>query len=202
MVAIKYNVRKKVYQYMSGHQHLTGAAIAGTDLFLLSRNVKAERLSRLTFFFEKIAAYFTPKHTLGWVLCVFCFLIGNLFPDVDSPNSLLGRHIRISGGGHRRWMHTVYPILPCLIAGFMGGSVYICWFAVGAFLHLFLDAPSKCGVCFFNPVTGYREYPGGAKIKKGHWFVLYANEAMAWLLLALWAGITCLFLYLSRNILF
>lgn len=187
---------------MSGYQHLTGAVIAGTDLFLLSKNVKAERLPRLTPFFEKIAAYLTPEHPFEWIFCIVCFLIGNLFPDMDSPNSLLGRHVHISGGGHRRWMHTVYPIVPCLFMGCIGKSVFICWFAAGALLHLFLDAPSRCGVCFFNPVTGYREYAGGAKIKKGHWFVLYANETMAWLLLVSWAGATCFAFYLCRGILF
>ena len=103
------------------------------------------------------------------------FLLGSLLPDIDSPNSILGKWIHLPFG-HRTWLHSFWFLLPFLILS----AVYPIAFyvALGIFIHLLLDSVSYMGVCWFKPVSGYRKY-GDAKIKKGHRFKLYRNGSRA-----------------------
>ena len=188
---------------MSGYQHLAGAAVAGGDALLFLKRLHegvSVLPSVLTERIMSLAQLFFPGNFFTGILCGILYFLGSIFPDTDSPHSLVGRHIRISGGGHRKWMHTAYVPMLCLLFGFR--SPYILWFGLGYLVHLFLDAPSKCGVCFFNPVTGYREYPGGAKIKKNHFFVLYRSEAGAVCLLVLFYLLSVFYLWQNRMLLF
>lgn len=184
---------------MSGYQHLVSGAVLGADLITASKHVQSGGLSRLPFLSDlivKISTFFMPGGVVMGMVCFFLFFLGCLFPDVDSPNSLLGKRVHISMGGHRFWMHTIYPVMLCAV--FASRSVILAWFALGYFLHLFMDNFSKCGVCFFNPVSGYRVYPGGAKVKKNHYVVLYWNEVSAWIVCMILAMASAVFLWQSR----
>lgn len=100
--------------------------------------------------------------------------LGTLMPDMDNPNSMLGRYVHIPVG-HRTWLHSIYPILLLMVAAYFFTPLW--WMVWGYFLHLFWDSPSIMGIAWIRPVTGYRTYPSGAKVKKNHWIKLYrAND--------------------------
>lgn len=101
---------------------------------------------------------------------VACFLlIGSILPDIDSPNSLLGKYLHLSFFKHRGWLHTIWFILPFFVCGFYFSPLL--WLSLGMFLHLFWDNLSYGGICFFRP--NYITYSSGAMVKRGHWLKLY-----------------------------
>lgn len=99
------------------------------------------------------------------------FLLGTLLPDCDTKTSLLGRYFCLPFE-HHTWTHTVYA---CIAFGFF--SIWyqsLFWILAGYVLHLFWDSFSACGVCWFYKLfSDYREYPSGARVKKGHKCKLY-----------------------------
>ena len=103
--------------------------------------------------------------------CMGLYLLGSLFPDIDSDESLIGRFNPIPMP-HRWIPHSLWFMIP-----FVGMAIKInpiFWFLVfGMLTHLLLDSVSKAGVCFLNPFTGYKRYPSGAFVKKGHIIKLY-----------------------------
>lgn len=125
-------------------------------------------------------------------ISVCLFVIGLLLPDVDSPKSTLGRYFCIPIG-HRTWTHTVWAIglvsLLCMI------SPVFFWLALGYAIHMAWDSVSVCGVCWFYPISRYREYPSGARIKNGHKLKIYRTDSpsernLIILILVLTAGLS------------
>lgn len=119
-------------------------------------------------------------HQLGsnmWIVAIvtgILYLLGNLLPDIDSPNSLLGRYFYLPVG-HRRFTHSIWFLMLIAI-----GSVYVpmLWsMFLGALVHILVDKCSKSGDCLLWPITGYREYPNGAQVAKGHKWYLYRTGA-------------------------
>lgn len=109
------------------------------------------------------AAYdfiFTPGNLPLWVFIVcgsVLFLIGNLVPDMDSQNSILGRIIYIPVK-HRTWLHAVY--LSCVFLVFGLGTRILFWLGAGVFFHLVWDSPSKMGIDWFYPHRRKRPHHG------------------------------------------
>lgn len=100
------------------------------------------------------------------------YIIGVLFPDVDNPNSILGKVIYVPVE-HRTWIHAIYLYTASFIAGMIIHPAFL-WFTFGVFIHLFWDSFSKMGNCwFYKLLSDYKRYPGDAKIKKGNHLVLY-----------------------------
>lgn len=106
-----------------------------------------------------------------WFLTVIaCFLLGSLLPDIDSATSTLGRilHVPVE---HRTWTHAIW--LP-MIAGVLSiWYPFLFWLNFGYLLHLFWDALSYGGLCWFYPISKYRMFSGGAKVKQKHKIKLY-----------------------------
>lgn len=99
-----------------------------------------------------------------------CFLfVGSILPDIDSPNSLLGRYLYLNFFKHRGWLHTIWFILPFFLCGLR--FLPLLWLSLGMFLHLFWDNLSYGGICFFRP--NYITYSSGAMVKRGHFLKLY-----------------------------
>ena len=99
------------------------------------------------------------------------YFLGNLLPDIDNPDSILGRIIHIPVK-HRTWFHAVYLYL--ILALFGWYIPVFAWTFAGVFVHLFWDSLSACGNCWFYKLfSDYIEYPNDAKIKKGHKLKLY-----------------------------
>lgn len=128
------------------------------------------------------------------------YFVGILFPDVDNPNSILGRIIHIPVE-HRTWIHAVYLYIATGIAGIFIHPAFL-WFTLGVFVHLFWDNFSKMGNCwFYKLLSDYREYPNGAKIKKGNHLVLYkAGEWTEYLVTFIVVMLTIMsFIYIRTN---
>lgn len=127
---------------------------------------------------QKPLAWFASAVTdmpygLGYGLAAVLFMVGSLLPDVDSPNSMLGRkfHLPI---GHRTWTHSVWFFVPLVVASIF--LPILSYLTVGYGLHLFMDAFSRCGVAFFYPFSKYLTYPSGAMVKKNHHLKLYRTK--------------------------
>lgn len=118
-----------------------------------------------------------------------CFMLGTLLPDIDNPNSLVGRYFYLPVG-HRRIIHTAYAVFLFLLPGLFFSPLFALGF--GVYLHLFFDSFSPCGISWWRPYSGYIVYPSGAMVKKGFHFVLYRGEASAWVF-ALGFAVLCVF---------
>lgn len=104
-------------------------------------------------------------------LFVILFWIGCFLPDVDQPNSTLGKYFYIPCT-HRTWTHTIWCAALFLVPGIWFPPFF--WVGYAYLIHLILDAISRGGVCFFYPISKYIDYPSGAHVKKHHVFKLYS----------------------------
>lgn len=120
--------------------------------------------------------YFGIFHTLQIGAGVLGFTLGLLLPDCDTKNSILGRHFHLPFE-HRTWTHAIWFPLILVLAAYWTKTVFFLWIAAGWMVHLFQDSFSAMGDCFLYPITGYREYPSGARVKKGRHLSLYHNNA-------------------------
>lgn len=107
--------------------------------------------------------------------CFGLFVLGSMLPDIDSATSKLGRYIKVPGE-HRTWTHTMWMVF--LFAGLSIKWRMLTWLTLGYFLHLFYDSLSKGGVCWFWPISQYRTYQSGAKVKKGFYIKLYGTGSV------------------------
>lgn len=130
------------------------------------------------------AGWFGLEHNLGVMenimnmgacttaIFAAAYVVGLLIPDIDNPNSMIGRYIHIPVK-HRTWTHAVYLYIFTAAAGFFIHPAFL-WFTLGVFIHLFWDSFSRMGNCwFYKLLSDYKEYPGGARIKKGRHLTLY-----------------------------
>lgn len=101
---------------------------------------------------------------------VALFVFGTLLPDIDNEKSLLGRHVHIPVE-HRTWTHALWFVLASAMASTAVPLLW--WFTAGYAVHLFWDSLSRGGVCWFYPLSNYRRFGGGAKVKNGHVLRLY-----------------------------
>ena len=117
-----------------------------------------------------VFSVFSVWKGLYFLLLYAVFVIGSLFPDIDSHKSALGRYIYLPVS-HRTWTHSFISVLllfPLLFAGFIG-----IFFFLGYVLHLLADSVSAGGICWFYPLVRFREYSSGAKVAPGHRIKLY-----------------------------
>ena len=118
----------------------------------------------------------TSENTFLFLVMGFLlFLIGSVLPDIDNPNSVLGRFNPIPLG-HRTITHAIW--IPIIL--FLVGIKFhlINFLALGYLLHILRDAASSQGVCFLWPFTKYIDYGNGAKIKNNHRWYLYKTGSI------------------------
>lgn len=132
------------------------------------------------------------------ILSLFLFCIGLLLPDIDSEKSMLGRffHLPVE---HHKWTHTFYFLAPSIVLGYF--LTPFRWLAFGYFVHLLFDSVGAQGVCWFNPIMGYRSY-GKAKVKKHHphifrWY--HTAQPTEYIFVGLYIGLTIFVCYLTRH---
>lgn len=83
------------------------------------------------------------------VFLLFLFVLGSLFPDIDSAKSIIGRKVKIISFlfKHRGFFHSVFAlILFSLLLGLLFKPVSGVVFALGFALHLIMDAVTKEGI--------------------------------------------------------
>ena len=109
------------------------------------------------FFFSLISVrYLHPNNQILFVILV---LIGGSLPDLDHPNSKLGRYFKIINMflKHRGILHSllVLPIISLLLYYFDYGYFSLP-IIVGYFSHLVGDAITKEGIKPFHPISSFR----------------------------------------------
>jgi len=104
--------------------------------------------------------FFDPK--MPWVFFGF-FVVGAMMPDIDIPNSKVGRRHRVMSlftnfvFGHRGFIHTIYPALGLFVLFYVlgfGGLGFALF--LGYFSHLILDMLTPDGIAFFYPLYNVR----------------------------------------------
>lgn len=111
-------------------------------------------------------------------LILFCFLLGTIFPDIDSKNSFISRHLQFLKlhylVHHRTIFHSFFfPAMYFVIAYFYNfRSDYVNWFFFGYVLHLVLDAFTIRGINFLYPIRF--EVRGFIKVGSFLEYVLFA----------------------------
>lgn len=88
-----------------------------------------------------------PIYIYGAV-AFLAYLLGSLLPDIDHPNSKIGRVIYLPFK-HRTWTHAIWVPVALLITGIFFRWVF--WLGLGYFFHLFWDSFSASGVDWFYP---------------------------------------------------
>jgi inner membrane protein len=96
--------------------------------------------------------------------------LGGLFPDIDVPQSWIGRKIGFLSNilnfffGHRGFFHSVFAgVLLSVLVWLLFGNWYHFTFFIGYISHLFMDGLTKEGVRPFYPF----EYKIKGLIKTG-----------------------------------
>lgn len=210
---------------MMGRNHIVVGACALEHLWALDRLVDRLDVPVLSDVQQALWAYLgIPKMTIPYmVICLGAYFLGSLLPDIDHPDSILGRFVHIPVA-HRTWLHSIYPYLLVLVFSLMGlypvaayvsswpmpymvttiastAGPILSWLFIGSFTHLFWDSFSAMGNCwFYKLLSDYKEYPSGAKVKKGHKLKLYhAGEWSEYVLvLVIIAFTVASFVYIER----
>lgn len=76
------------------------------------------------------------------------YIFGTVLPDIDTPYSMVGRHVHLPFK-HRTWTHALwFPIVFC-VAGIFFKPLF--WLGIGMVVHDFWDALSISGIHWFYP---------------------------------------------------
>lgn len=127
-----------------------------------------------------------PKQLLLFGIGILLLYFGFLLPDIDDSKSLISKFLRksflfkylvqlLNQLKHHHWTHTIWFVLPELIAGWFCPVFWYMGF--GYFIHLFLDSFGAMGNCYLYP--NYIQYPNGAQVKRGHKIKLYHTNSIS-----------------------
>lgn len=186
---------------MMGRSHLVAGACALEHMYVAGVLIDRADFAPLTAVKEAVQSYLgisdivKEDFTLSimsslLVLYLAVYFVGTLLPDIDNPNSMLGRYIHIPIE-HRTWLHAIYLyLIPAVLGWFVHPA--FSWLFFGVFVHLFWDSFSAAGNCwFYKLLSDYKEYGGGAKVKKNHVIKLYhAGEWSEYVLLFIIVAVT------------
>lgn len=116
-----------------------------------------------------------PGDLVTIITCAIFSLLGALLPDIDHPDSMIGRrlpgvsHATAAAFGHRGLVHTVWAaggfgLLAFFLAGWLGGALGVVGVVgdiqvpatlatmAGALSHLALDSLTRSGVTPLSPL--------------------------------------------------
>ncbi|WP_157811986.1 metal-dependent hydrolase [Alteribacter populi] len=105
---------------------------------------------------------FFQSDVLFSYLYVIGLAIGSLLPDIDEPNSFLGRRVRVLSKpikrifGHRGVTHSVLTWLLLVYFLYPTDSLFITGFLIGYSIHLLGDLFSKRSIPLFAPFSRFR----------------------------------------------
>lgn len=104
------------------------------------------------------------------LLAVALFWVGSLLPDIDSKDSLLGRHLYIPGP-HHGITHTDWFLGVLLLISLPGFTRVLIWLWLGAVVHCWMDGLSSSGRARFYPFGRHKTVSlpngGGACVMAG-----------------------------------
>jgi len=89
-------------------------------------------------------------------------LVGSLLPDIDEPNSYMGRQfifisepLKLLGIKHRTWSHSIFFIIPFIVLGLIINPIFY-FIGYGIFMHILEDMITNSGVPLFYPLIKKR----------------------------------------------
>ncbi len=127
------------------------------------------------------------------VLFMLLILLGSALPDVDHPESKIGRKVKIGAMlfEHRGFFHSLFAalFLFLLLVYYITGSgvgVYLYAVTAGYLIHIISDAFTKEGIMPFHPLSRFR-LNGFIRTGRTAEYVLFAALLLAgaWKLLSL-----------------
>lgn len=124
--------------------------------------------------FLGLLLWFLPLSILQKVLVLVFCIFGSLFPDIDTPKSIIGRKVKLVGWlfRHRGFFHGIVAlILFTSIIILLSNVLYGFSFALGFLSHLLLDSLSIEGVNIFGKKFRGRFKVGGF-VEKGFQIIL------------------------------
>ena len=141
--------------------------------------IPALRLSAICRLIWDFLFYLGDVHGILWflfyaVIVSILYMFGTLLPDIDSRKSILGRFMYLPVE-HHKITHTLWVVSMLFLMSLIIRP--IAWISFGYLVHLWLDSYSRCGVCYFYPISKYIEYPNGAMVKRNHKIKLYRTGA-------------------------
>ncbi len=92
------------------------------------------------------------KIDFNYILFLLLVAIGSLIPDIDEPNSLLGRKLKFLSYpiniffGHRTITHNILIFLSLTIYSYIQGYIYLFALCIGIMLHLLQDSITYEGI--------------------------------------------------------
>ena len=99
-------------------------------------------------------------HPLNQILFIAIVMFGALLPDIDHPQSKIGRKFKIVGFlfEHRGFFHSflMIPLISVLIFYFTHSYALIMPLGIGYGSHLISDAVTKEGIMPLHPLTKLR----------------------------------------------
>ena len=97
------------------------------------------------------------------ILFMIMVLLGSALPDIDHPESKVGKRVKIIGFlfEHRGFFHSIFAALILYLvllsfSSFAAYSVYITGLVMGYLSHILIDAITKEGIMPFHPLSRFR----------------------------------------------
>ncbi|MCX6707917.1 MAG: metal-dependent hydrolase [Candidatus Woesearchaeota archaeon] len=97
------------------------------------------------------------------ILFIMAVLLGSALPDIDHPESKVGKKVKIAGFlfEHRGFFHSIFAALILYLvllsfSSFAVYSVYITGLVMGYLSHILIDAVTKEGIMPFHPLSRFR----------------------------------------------
>ncbi len=102
-------------------------------------------------------SYFHPDNQ---ILFAFITVFASALPDIDHPNSVVGRKFRPVSFlfEHRGFFHSFFAIalFTFLTYGLSGSVLYSSAFLIGYASHILADAITDAGIMPFHPILKFR----------------------------------------------
>jgi len=101
-------------------------------------------------------SYFQPADSIFFI---FFVLFGSALPDIDHPNSFIGKKTKIIAWlfEHRGFWHSLFALIPISFAfSFVLAKINLYALFIGYASHLIIDAATKEGIMLFHPLSKFR----------------------------------------------
>lgn len=95
-----------------GRSHLITGACALEHVYVVNVLINKANIMPLTMLQQAVHSYLGIEELSVFTIpaCLGAYFLGNLLPDIDNPNSILGRIVHVPVK-HRTWLHAIYLYL-------------------------------------------------------------------------------------------
>ncbi len=130
--------------------------------------------------------YLNPQNQILYIALI---LFGSLLPDIDHPDSKLGKKVKIIGFlfEHRGFFHSIFALILLVLPFMILKLEYIAWpLGIGYLSHILADALTLQGIMFLHPLTRWKLsgfIKSGGLIEKVLFLILFS--VLVWKLFTL-----------------